>query len=107
MVLCMTTTSLASAETNPYARCIDASRKVRWDVESDGLRGRALDTEDVPSVFRREGDVWLVMFDGETAHLRDLKGMQYLARLLAQPRRKIHVLELVGEPGPELPACSL
>src|SRR5262245_11901529 len=39
----MSTTTLASAEANPYARCITASKKVRWDIESDVLRGRALD----------------------------------------------------------------
>jgi len=37
------TTSLASAEANPYARCITASKKVRWDIEADVLRGRSLE----------------------------------------------------------------
>jgi tetratricopeptide (TPR) repeat protein len=59
------------------------------------------------SVFRREGDVWVVAFDGETASLRDLKGMQYLARLFAEPGREIHVLDLVGNRDPELPPSSL
>jgi hypothetical protein len=51
-------------------------------------------------VFRREGDFWCVTFEGRTARLRDLKGMRYLARLLAEPARELHVLSLVaGERG--------
>lgn len=49
-----------------------------------------------PRAFRREGDYWLVVFDGQTVRLRDLKGMHYLARLLATPGREHHVLDLVS-----------
>ena len=48
------------------------------------------------NVFRREGDYWSVIFDGHTVHVRDLKGMRYLARLLADPGREYHVLDLVA-----------
>ncbi len=48
------------------------------------------------NVFRREGDYWSVIFDGQTVHVRDLKGMRYLARLLADPGREYHVLDLVA-----------
>lgn len=48
------------------------------------------------NVFRREGDYWLLIFDGHTARVRDLKGMRYLARLLADPGREHHVLDLVA-----------
>ncbi len=56
------------------------------------------------NVFRREGDYWLVAFEGHTVRARDLKGMRYLARLLAEPGRELHVLDLVaaesgGAPG--------
>jgi hypothetical protein len=47
-------------------------------------------------VFHREGDYWSVIFDGYTVHVRDLKGMRYLARLLAEPSREYHVLDLVA-----------
>ena len=47
-------------------------------------------------VFRREGDYWSVVFDGQTVRVRDLKGMRYLARLLAEPGREFHVLDLVA-----------
>jgi hypothetical protein len=47
------------------------------------------------NMFRREGDYWSVSFDGHTVRVRDLKGMRYLARLLADPGREYHVLDLV------------
>jgi tetratricopeptide (TPR) repeat protein len=46
--------------------------------------------------FRREGDFWTVVFDGRTVRVRDLQGMRYLARLLAEPGREYHVLDLVA-----------
>jgi tetratricopeptide (TPR) repeat protein len=48
------------------------------------------------NVFRHEGDYWSVMFEGRTVHVRDLKGMRYLAQLLAHPGREFHVLDLVA-----------
>ena len=48
------------------------------------------------NIFRREGDYWTVTFDGHTVRVRDLKGMRYLARLLADPGREFHVLDLVA-----------
>jgi tetratricopeptide (TPR) repeat protein len=48
------------------------------------------------NVFRREGDYWSVVFDGRTVRVRDLKGIRYLARLLANPGREVHVLDLVA-----------
>ncbi len=48
------------------------------------------------SAFHREGDYWTVTFDGHTDRIRDLKGMRYLARLLADPGREYHVLDLVA-----------
>jgi hypothetical protein len=49
------------------------------------------------AVFRREGDYWAVAYGGETAHLREMKGLRYLACLLRRPGREVHVLELVRE----------
>ena len=48
------------------------------------------------NIFRREGDYWTVIFEAQTVHVRDLKGMRYLARLLADPGREFHVLDLVA-----------
>jgi tetratricopeptide (TPR) repeat protein len=48
------------------------------------------------NLFRREGDYWAVAFEGHTVRVRDLKGMRYLAQLLAHPGREFHVLDLVA-----------
>jgi tetratricopeptide (TPR) repeat protein len=53
-------------------------------------------------VFRPEGDVWLLRYEGSSAHMRDAKGLRDLAALMAAPGQGIHVTELVaataGEP---------
>jgi hypothetical protein len=52
------------------------------------------------NTFRGEGDVWLVVFEGRTSRVRDVKGMRYLTRLLADPGREFHAMDLVaGERG--------
>jgi tetratricopeptide (TPR) repeat protein len=79
----------------------------------DGIRATAppphVEDDDAPdkravagaNAFHREGDYWSVTFDGHTVHIRDLKGMRYLARLLADPGREFHVLDLAAaEAGP-------
>jgi hypothetical protein len=37
-----------------------------------------------------------VVFEGRTVRVRDLKGIRYLAQLLARPGREFHVLDLVA-----------
>jgi hypothetical protein len=58
------------------------------------------------NVFRREGDVWLVGLDGSTNRVRDTKGMRDLARLLAEPGREVHALDLVAD-GPTVQAAGV
>jgi len=66
--------------------------------EADRADRDALDQQAVGrvNVFRREGDYWTVIFDESTVRVRDVKGMHYLARLLADPGREYHVLDLVA-----------
>lgn len=56
--------------------------------------------------FYREGDMRTVTFGGATVRLKDLKGMRYLERLLAEPGREFHVLGLVEEERGTLPVDS-
>jgi hypothetical protein len=51
------------------------------------------------NVFRRDGPLWTLAFDGHTVHLPDLKGLHDLARLLAAPGEDLHCLELAGAAG--------
>jgi hypothetical protein len=48
------------------------------------------------NLFRRDGDVWTVTFNGRTVPLRDAKGLRDLAVLLAAPGREVAATELVA-----------
>jgi eukaryotic-like serine/threonine-protein kinase len=50
----------------------------------------------VDAVFRHEGEFWTIAYEGQMFRLRDVKGLRYIASLLASPGRDIHVLELVS-----------
>src|SRR5262249_31607630 len=50
-------------------------------------------------VLRREGDFWTLAHAGKVARLRDSKGLRYLARLLGEPGREFHVLDLAAANG--------
>ena len=46
--------------------------------------------------FLREGEDWTLGYEGTTVRLRDAKGLAYLARLLADPGRELHVADLAA-----------
>jgi hypothetical protein len=46
------------------------------------------------NLFRREGEYWTVCFAGSLARLADAKGLRVLARLLADPGREFHAVDL-------------
>lgn len=48
------------------------------------------------NAFRRDGDTWALSYDGRTVRVRDVKGLSVVARLLAEPGREFHVLDLIG-----------
>jgi tetratricopeptide (TPR) repeat protein len=68
------------------------------DAAAHVRRGDETDEPSVPdlSVFCHEGDYWSLKFEGRTVRVRDLKGMHYLAQLLARPGREFHALDLVA-----------
>jgi pimeloyl-ACP methyl ester carboxylesterase len=43
-----------------------------------------------------EGDTWAITFDGRTVRVRDRKGMHYVARMIEEPQREFHALDLAG-----------
>src|SRR5262249_17008370 len=78
------------------------SRATRGDVHcakellrAPGTGDRA-DASAAEHLFRREGDYWTIAHEGRIVRLRDMKGLRYLARLLGQPGKPIHVMELTG-----------
>lgn len=110
-----------SARLVPYASGVSESRAPNPKLEEafatlaagvDALRslGLAEEAADVAAVverlgtdrttghnvFRREGEYWLILYETDVFRLRRTLGLAYLARLLANPGREIHVLDLVG-----------
>ncbi len=57
-----------------------------------------------PSRFRLDGGIRDISFAGQNALIGDLKGFRYLARMLAQPEREFHVLDLVAVEQGTLPS---
>lgn len=69
----------------------DSSESVRPRAGGADIAESSTDNE-----FRREGDVWVLAYHGTSVRLRDAKGLRYLARLLSEPGREIHVSDLAG-----------
>lgn len=89
------------------ARAIEAARRLgspalveRIQRESSSLslpvstRSAGPEASDGENVFRRAGDVWTVGFRSRTVQLRDSKGLQDLAALLARPGVHVAALDL-------------
>jgi hypothetical protein len=50
------------------------------------------------------GDAWLISCGNVEFHLKDLRGVRLLARLVAEPGREFHVLDLNGSRNPSVQA---
>jgi tetratricopeptide (TPR) repeat protein len=48
-----------------------------------------------------EGDTWLLALGGASLRVKDVLGVRYVARLVADPEREIHALDLAGAGGDE------
>jgi tetratricopeptide (TPR) repeat protein len=46
--------------------------------------------------FVREGDVWAITFMQDTVRVKNTKGLEILAKLVAEPDREFHVVDLAG-----------
>ena len=57
----------------------------------------------LPFTLELEGEYFSVTFEERTFRLKDSLGLRYLARLVAEPNRELHVLALVGELSPGAP----
>ena len=56
--------------------------------------GNELQSE-TANIFRREGDYWLLAYQGVVCRLKDAKGLRYIAFLLRYAGREFHATELV------------
>jgi hypothetical protein len=57
-----------------------------------------------PNLWRREGEVWTLCFAGQSVQLRDRKGLQYLASLIAAKGQLVSVATLANTGGRPLGA---
>jgi hypothetical protein len=88
------------------AAMLAEARRLGEDLELERIVGRvdALESAEVPAPkparvearFAREGEFWTIAYAGKTMRLRDVKGLRYIAFLLAAPGLDVHVLELVA-----------
>jgi hypothetical protein len=60
---------------------------------------RAATVDEVVVTLRCEGEYWLVECAGASCRVKSTKGIELLARLVGEPNREIHVLDLVGAEG--------
>lgn len=95
--------ALEGADYNPWRAEPERSLALVDDFLAElGLleaRPRPVVAAEAPYVFRCEGDYWTLAYDGTAVRVRDALGMRYLAALLAQPGRELHVAQLTGSAG--------
>ncbi|MBI5716206.1 MAG: hypothetical protein HZC37_00775 [Burkholderiales bacterium] len=73
-----TTPRTARSTTPSYAKCIEASRRVRWDIERDVIRGRGFDTTKkfLPDGLSKVGEL-AFLTAGEQRLLSQVQGRSY------------------------------
>lgn len=103
---------------NPYRRQEDVEHfiqgVVRARAPADGSKptvtrpvtvyDRADQAENAPelldwpiaNIFRRDGELWTLSYDGHVVHLPDAKGLRDIAYLLAHPAEEVHSAVLAG-----------
>ena len=79
-----------------FGATLQAERAVRLAAGDPPVRSSAARTDVASAVFRCDGDTRTVSFAGATALVHDLKGFRYIERLLADPDREFHVLDLIA-----------
>ena len=93
-------------QVNPFRRP-EHSAQFERGLRLAGLRGDVDEERSFPSpktdskkssqpVFRKDGDVWYLGFDGLALQLIDMKGFHDLAQLISRPQEQIHCLDLAG-----------
>lgn len=60
-----------------------------------------------PYTFRKQGEYWAIRYEGAQFNLPNLKGLRYIACLVATPGRQFHVLELVSRVEGRAPGTPL
>lgn len=86
-----------------FGAVLRAERADRLIADSPPIAATVRTDSAATATFRCDGDTRSICFDGVTVLMRDLKGLRYLERLLANPGREIHVMDLVAVERGSLP----
>lgn len=70
-----------------------------WDERAAALLAGVAEVD--RGTFRREGEGWALEYRGARSRLRDSKGLEYLATLLARPGEQVAATEVTGVEDPE------
>jgi tetratricopeptide (TPR) repeat protein len=83
------------------ARANDLIAKADAVRRAHGVGGDSAADAAAPSTssFRREGEFWSLIYEGDVVRVKDAKGLNDIAKLLAQPGREIAALDLGTEVG--------
>jgi tetratricopeptide (TPR) repeat protein len=92
--------ALAAASALGAAAVAEGAQALRAGEEPSGGPAAATASAEVTrSLFRQEGEYWTVRHEGAVVRLKDTKGLRHLARLLAEPGREFHVVDLEAADG--------
>ena len=58
------------------------------------------------AMFRRDGDVWAIAYEGKGLRLKDAKGLQYIAALLRHEGREFHAADLAATVDTDTPVTQ-
>ena len=77
-------------------RWIERVEAARSSSDSAGKIHEPKGDSAVTGIFCREGEFWTLTFSGATFRLRHIKGLGYLAHLIAHPGEQFHVTDVVA-----------
>jgi tetratricopeptide (TPR) repeat protein len=84
-----------------HGAAVGWAERVREELGAAGPPAPAGDrvSSGAANTITRQGDYWTIVFEGHTTRLRNSKGLEHLAALLARPGEELHVLELAAAAG--------
>jgi hypothetical protein len=80
---------------------IEADKRRAQPSSEDPPQGRHADagTASRGAVFHNEGDFWTISYLDQSFRLKDMRGLHYIAYMLAHPNERFHVRELSASVG--------
>jgi hypothetical protein len=89
-------TSLPASSASSPDTVISNDAVKRAEGNPRGCRAEATSPNRTGSIFRREGEFWTLLFEGQVMRLKHSNGLLFVAHLLQHPDRDFHVAQLVA-----------